>query len=37
LISKMERLTPWVRLSGAGSAVLIVIMGGLALYNNMTH
>jgi hypothetical protein len=37
LISKMDRLTPWVRISGAGSAVLIVIMGGLALYNNMTH
>jgi hypothetical protein len=37
LISKMNRITPWVRLSGAGSAVLIAIMGGLALYNNMTH
>jgi hypothetical protein len=37
LIGKMERLTPWVRICGAGSAVLIAIIAGLALYNNMTH
>jgi hypothetical protein len=37
LIGKMEKLTPWVRICGAGSAVLILIIGGLALYNNMTH
>jgi hypothetical protein len=37
LISKMNRITPWVRISGAGSAVLILLMGGLALYNNMTR
>jgi hypothetical protein len=37
LIGKMERLTPWVRICGAGSAVLIAIIAGMALYNNMTH
>jgi hypothetical protein len=37
LIGKMEKLTPWVRICGAGSAVLIAIIGGLALYRNMTH
>lgn len=37
LISKMDRLTPWLRICGAGSAVLIAIIAGLALYNNMTH
>jgi len=37
LIGKMNRLTPWVRVCGAGSAVLILLIGGLALYNNMTH
>jgi hypothetical protein len=37
LIGKMDRLTPWVRICGAGSAVLIAIIAGLALYNNITH
>ena len=37
LIGKMEKLTPWVRICGAGSAVLIAIIAGLALYRNMTH
>lgn len=37
LIGKMNRITPWVRVFGAGSALLIVVIGGLALYNNMTH
>jgi hypothetical protein len=37
LIGKMEKLTPWVRICGAGSAVLIAIIGGLALYRNITH
>ena len=36
LLSKMNRITPWVRIFGAGSALLILIIGGLALYNNMT-
>jgi hypothetical protein len=37
LIGKMEKLTPWLRICGAGSAVLIAVIAGLALYNNMTH
>lgn len=37
LIGKMERLTPWVRISGVGSAVLIVVMGGLWLISAMTR
>jgi hypothetical protein len=37
LIGKMEKLTPWVRICGAGSAVLIAIIAGLALYRNITH
>lgn len=37
LIGKMNRITPWLRVFGAGSALLIVVIGGLALYNNMTR
>jgi hypothetical protein len=42
LIGKMERLTPWVRVCGAGSAVLAVVMLGLYVADlirasNMTH
>lgn len=37
LIGKMDRLTPWLRICGAGSAVLIAIIAGLALYRNITH
>ena len=36
LIGKMERLTPWVRLCGAGSAVLLAIMAGTYVIQNMT-
>ena len=42
LIGKMERLTPWVRVCGVGSAVLAVVMLGLYVADlirasNMTH
>jgi len=37
LLKKMDRVTPWLRIFGAGSVLLIVTMGGLALYNNMTR
>jgi hypothetical protein len=37
LMGRMDRLTPWVRICGAGSALLIVIIAGLALYRNITH
>jgi hypothetical protein len=32
LIVKMNRITPWVRLCGAGSAVLLVVIAGMMLY-----
>jgi hypothetical protein len=37
LIGKMERLTPWVRVCGAGSAVLLVVMAGLYIARNLTR
>lgn len=37
LIGKMERLTPWVRLCGAGSAVLLAIIAGAYVLQNMTR
>jgi hypothetical protein len=32
LIVRMDRLQPWVRMSGAGSAILIVIIASLEMY-----
>ena len=32
LIGKMNRITPWVRVCGAGSAALLVIIAGMMLY-----
>ena len=42
LIGRMEKITPWVRLSGAGSAVLLVLLAGLYIVSmirasNLTH
>lgn len=37
LIGRMNRITPWLRVCGAGSAVLIALIAGLALYNNVTR
>ena len=37
LIGKMERLTPWVRVCGAGSALLLVAIAGLYLAQNLTR
>lgn len=37
LIGRMNRLTPWVRVFGAASVLLIATIGGIALYNNMTR
>src|SRR5262252_7240206 len=37
LIGKMERITPWVRVCGAGSAVLLVVMAGVYLAKNLTR
>jgi len=32
LIGKMNKITPWVRVCGAGSAALLVIIAGMKLY-----
>ncbi|HKV93480.1 MAG TPA: hypothetical protein VJW20_13110 [Candidatus Angelobacter sp.] len=37
LIGKMNRITPWVRVCGAGSAVLTVIIAGLMLYTHFSQ
>ena len=35
LIGKMNRITPWVRVCGAGSAALLVIIAGMMLYERI--
>ena len=37
LINKMNRITPWVRILGTCSVVLIVLIGGMFLYTNLTR
>ena len=37
LIVKMNRITPWVRICGAGSAVLTVVLAGLILYSRFNQ
>lgn len=37
LIVRMNRITPWVRICGAGSALLIVAIAGLFVYGRMTR
>ena len=37
LARKMDRLQPWVRVCGAGSALLIVVIAGMELYSRMTR
>lgn len=37
LINKMDRITPWVRILGTCSVVLIVLIGGMFLYSNLTR
>lgn len=37
LIVKMNRITPWVRVCGAGSAVLTVVLAGLLLYSRFNQ
>jgi hypothetical protein len=37
LLLKMNRLTPWVRIFGACSAVLIVVIAGLFVYGRMNQ
>ncbi len=37
LALKMNRLQPWVRACGAGSALLILVIAGMELYSRMTR
>jgi hypothetical protein len=37
LIVKMNRITPWLRVCGAGSAALMVIIAGLMLYTRFNQ
>jgi uncharacterized membrane protein YjfL (UPF0719 family) len=37
LINRMDRITPWVRILGTCSVVLIVLIGGMFLYTNLTR
>jgi hypothetical protein len=37
LIIRMKRLTPWVRIFGACSALLIVVIAGLFVYGRMNQ
>ena len=37
LLKKMNRITPWVRVLGTCSAVLIFVIGGISLYTNLTR
>ena len=37
LILKMERITPWLRVCGAGSAVLMVIIASMVLYTRFNQ
>lgn len=37
LIKRMDRLTPWVRICGAGSVLLILIIAGTWFYSNLTR
>jgi len=37
LARKMDRLQPWVRVCGAGSALLIVVIAGMELYSRITR
>jgi hypothetical protein len=32
LIGRMNRITPWLRVCGAGSAVLAIVIAGMMLY-----
>ena len=37
LIVKMNKITPWVRVSAAGSAVLLVVIAGLWMYERFNQ
>lgn len=37
LIVKMNRITPWLRVCGAGSAALLAIIAGMMLYERFQN
>ena len=37
LIVRMNRITPWVRIFGTCSALLIVVIAGMFIYSHMTR
>lgn len=37
LLKRMNKLTPWVRIFGACSALLIVVIAGMFVYGQMTQ
>ena len=37
LINRMNRLTPWVRVCGAGSVALILVIAGTWFFTNLTR
>ena len=37
LIGKLNRITPWLRVCGAGSAVLAVVIAGMMLYSRFNQ
>lgn len=37
LLLKMNKITPWVRVLGACSALLIFVIAGISLYTNLTR
>src|SRR5207302_1834598 len=37
LLIRMNKITPWVRVLGTCSAVLIFVIAGISLYTNMTR
>ncbi len=37
LLSKMRKVTPWVRILGAASGLLILVIAGMALWQQMNR
>lgn len=37
LLKRLNRITPWVRIFGVCSALLIVVIAGIFVYGQMTH
>jgi len=37
VIARMNKVTPWVRILGAASAVLIIVIAGIAVWQQMNQ